>query len=185
MNDPSTLIRLFDAIVVAYDNPAYYPVFENGELKETFCNRFVNDVTQAMGYDDFIDPMTKQAIMADDIIYVMTNSSRWQEIRCSVSDPEGMKLAMHTVQVWANQGYLTIAGATGATLGSMHGHVCIIRPGVMKPSGKWGDVPVVANCGKENFIGRAKSGVMKGDPVGVNEAFVQLPRFFSRRSDPL
>lgn len=175
----NNLIQLIDAICVAWDNPNYYPEFENGVLKVTHCNQFVCEVAHVVGCDDFFDLITHQPMMADDMILKMQRSDQWQEIRVAGLEPGQMAIALRAVQTWANQGFLTIAGASSATLGAAHAHVCIIRPGNLKSSGKWGSVPVVANCGKENFIGRAKSGVMKGEPVGLNEAFIQIPRFWS------
>lgn len=178
-NATNNLIRLIDAICVAWDNPSYYPEFENGVLKTTHCNQFVCEVAHQIGCDDFFDPITHQPMMADDMIQFMDNSDRWQKLRVAGLQPPDMSVALRAVQMWTNQGYFTIAGATGATLGSAHGHVAVIRPGIMKASGKWGDVPVCANVGKEMFIGRAKAGVVKGEPVGINEAFIQMPRFWS------
>lgn len=178
-NDTNNLIRLIDAICVAWDNPSYYPEFENGVLKKTWCNYFVAEVAKEVGCNDFFDPVTQHPMMADDIIRVMDGSDSWQEIRVAGLDPGQMAIALKAVQMWANQGYFTIAAASSASLGSAHAHVCVVRPGQMKTSGKWGAVPSVANCGKEQFIGRAKSGPMKGEPVGVNEAFIQMPKFFS------
>lgn len=173
------LIKLMDAICVAWDNPDYYPEFENGVLKVTHCNQFVNDVAKAVGCNDFFDPVTHDPLMADDIIRVVSGSSRWAELRVAGLPQAELPAALWRVQVWANQGYLTLAGASGSALGAIHGHVCIIRPGKMRVSGKWGEVPAVANVGKENFIGRAKTGPMKGEPVGINQAFIQLPHFWS------
>lgn len=172
------IIRLFDAICVAWDNPAYYPEFENGVLKSTHCNAFVDEVARAIGCDDFHDTVTKEPFMADDIIHKLSSADteRWVELKVS---EETKANDLEAIQVWANQGFLTIAGATSVTLNAEHGHVAVIRPGLMKSSGKWGSVPVLANVGKEMFIGRAKSGMMKGEPVGINEAFIPLPRFFS------
>lgn len=178
-NNANNLIRLIDAICVAWDNPAYYPEFENGVLKKTHCNQFACEVAHSVGCEDFFDPITKSPMMADEIIRFVSGSDNWQEIRVAGLAPDQMAIALRAVQMWANQGYLTIASATSATMGASHGHLCIVRPGVMKESGKWGQIPVVANIGKENFIGRAKSGVMKDQPVGLNEAFIQMPRFFS------
>lgn len=178
-NDTNNLIRLFDAICVGWDNPDYWPVFENGELKTTYCNLFVCEVAKVVGCNDFFDPLTEKPVMADDMIRIMSGLDTWQEIRVAGLPPPAMAVALKSVQMWANQGYLTVAAASSASLGSAHAHICVIRPGVMKSSGKWGQVPVVANCGKEQFIGRAKSGPMKGEPVGVNEAFIQMPKFFS------
>lgn len=178
-NVGNNLVRLVDAICTSWDNPDYAPLFENGIAVKTFCNYFINDVATKVGCRDFYDEGTKQPVMADDMVRIMSGSDNWQELRCAGLAPDAMVVALRSIQMWANQGYLTIAGASGAMLGAKHGHVCIIRPGIMKSSGKWGDVPVVANIGKENFIGMGKSGPMKGEPVGVNEAFIQLPRFFS------
>ncbi len=179
LSTTNNLIRLIDAICVSWDNPAYYPVLENGVVKTTYCNYFINDVARRVGCDDFLDPITNDPLMADDILRVMEGSDEWQELRVAGLPPDAMAISLQSVQMWANQGYFTIAGQTGAVLGSGHGHVCVVRPGNMATSGKWGRVPVVANVGKELFIGRAKSGPMKGEPVGVNEAFIQMPRFFS------
>lgn len=178
-NDTNNLIRLIDAICVAWDNPTYYPELDNGVLVKTHCNQFVCEVAHAVGCEDFFDSITHQPMMADDIIQMMAGSDRWAELRVAGLAPDEMTKNLKWVQMWANQGYLTIAGATGQALGSAHGHVAVIRPGIMKSSGKWGECPVVANVGKEMFIGRAKSGVMKGEPVGLNEAFIQMPRFWS------
>ncbi len=178
-NEENNIIRLIDAICVAWDNPDYYPEFENGVLKKTHCNSFVNDVAKAVGCNDFFDPVTKQPLVADDIIRTISGSDHWQEMRCAGLAPDLMEIALKSIQMWANQGYLTIAGSTGSVLGSAHGHVTVIRPGIMKSSGKWGSVPVCANVGKEMFIGVAKAGVMKGEPVGINNAFVPMPHFWS------
>lgn len=182
-NEVNNLIRLIDAICVAWDNQNYYPEFENGVLVSTHCNQFVCEVAHGVGCEDFFHPITHQPMIADDIIQKMTEFSKpngpWTEIKVAGYDPQSMANQLRSIQIWANQGFLTIAGATASDLKSAHGHVCIVRPGNLKSSGKWGDVPVVANVGKEMFIGRAKSGPMKGEPVGVNEAFIQLPRFWS------
>lgn len=179
MHNPSLLIQLIDAICVGYDNPDYWPVFENGVLKTTFCNKFVNDVAQAVGCHDFIDLITHDVLNADDIIRVMESSPNWVKLQIHDAPQDIRENDLKSVQVWANQGFLTIAALRGSILGAEHGHVCIVRPGIMKTSGKWGEVPVVANVGKEMFIGRAKAGVMKGEPVGVNESFVPMPKFYS------
>lgn len=172
------IITLFDAICVGWDNPRYYPEFENGTLVKTHCNAFIDDVASAVGCFDFHDQNTKEPLLADDIMAVLINADpeRWVELKVHEDSKTN---DFEVIQVWANQGFLTIAGATSSMLKAAHGHVCIIRPGQMKYSGKWGLCPVVANVGKEMFIGRAKGGVMKGEPVGINEAFISLPRFFS------
>jgi hypothetical protein len=175
----NNLIRLIDAICVSWDNPAYYPELENGVVRTTYCNFFVNDVAKHVGCNDFFDPITNDPLMADDIVRLMEALDTWQEIRVAGLPPDHMQIGLQSVQMWANQGYLTIAGQSGVALGSGHGHVCVIRPGILATSGKWGRVPVVANVGREMFIGRGKSGPMRGEIVGINEAFIQMPRFFS------
>jgi len=175
----NNLIQLIDSICVAFDNSAYYPEFENGVLVSTFCNFFVCEVAKGVGCEDLFDPITQKPMMADDMVKFVSGSDHWQELRVMGLPPDAMFIALKSVQSWANQGYLTIACLTGAMLGSAHGHINVIRPGIMKESGKWGSVPVCANVGKENFIGRAKSGPMKDQPCGINEAFVPMPRFFS------
>lgn len=183
MHNPSAVINIIDAICVGWDNPDYWPVFENGVLKTTYCNKFVNDVAQAVGCTDFVDKMTKEALMADDIIRVMESSPSWVKLEIHDEPQDVRENDLRSVQVWANQGFLTIAGLSASALGAAHGHICVIRPGSMKSSGKWGEVPVVANVGKEMFIGRGKAGVMKGKPVGVNESFVPMPKFYSWRGN--
>ena len=178
-NSTNELIKLIDAICVGWDNATYWPVFENGILIRTFCNCFVAEVARVVGCKDFIDPISLLPLMADDMIKVMAGSEDWQEFTVDITKPVDMAMALSSIQMWANKGYFTVAGATSTTLQSDHGHVNVIRPGNMVSSGKWGQVPVCANVGKENFIGRAKSGVMKNEPVGINEAFIEMPRFFA------
>jgi hypothetical protein len=173
------LIKLIDAICVAFDNPDYLPEYDDkGVLLKTHCNRFVNSVAMEMGCYDLCEPITKTAYLADDMIRVIDRSDNWQEMRCAGLLPDQMPVALRSIQAWANMGYLMVAAASSTALGGSHGHICIVRPGRMRLSGKWGQVPVVANVGRENFIGRAKLGPMKGEPVGVNEAFVSMPRFY-------
>lgn len=177
-----SLIKLIDALCVAWDNPSYTPVYENGALQTTYCNLFVAEVAKVMGCNDFFDPIQQRNKTADEIAdWLQTEPGlvHWQEMRCVGLPSDQMTMALFSIQAWANQGYLTIAIASSKALNSQHGHICLIRPGVLKSSGKWGDVPCVANIGRENFIGRGQSGPMKGQPVGVNEAFQNMPRFYS------
>lgn len=179
MDEWKNLIKLIDAICVAWDNPAYYPEFDaNGKAIKTHCNRFVNAVAKSIGCNDLHDPETGAPYLADQMIEIISNSSNWHEMRCAGLPEDLMKNALRIIQLSANQGSLLVAAASSASLGAAHGHICIVRPGLMKTSGKWGDIPVVANCGRENFIGRAKTGPMKGEPVGINQAFVSMPRFY-------
>lgn len=181
--------KYVDAICAAYDNTDYTPVFDNGKLIKTFCNYAVNEVARAMGCDDFIEPNTSETPLpmdADDICDFLNNNSDsdsqspkpWLEIKIDPTQPDNTKIQMGTIQTWATKGYLTVACAKASELKQDHGHICVVRPGLLKMSGKWGAVPSVMNVGGENFISLGRSGVMKGRPVGVNEAFQILPRFF-------
>lgn len=152
MKDP---ILLIDVIADVYDNPKYVSV--NGT---TFCNLAAEDICHAYGCADF-DSKT-----ADQIYTFLETSANWQERK------------MGDVQILANAGSLVFAVASSEMLGQSHGHLCVIRPGRLKDSGKWGSVPSVCNIGIENFIGRARKGPLTGLPCGVNESFQPMPRFF-------
>lgn len=178
---------LIDAILTAYDNPFYKPVFREGKIVETFCNIAANEIAQKMGCDDLFDHEHKRERTADEIYDFMASHSdsknpgtfSWQEIQCATLQPEFRDVAFSAIQFQANSGNLIFAVQSSYNMGSEHGHICVIRPGVMKNSGKWGKIPACMNIGGENFIALAQNGVMKGLPVGVNEAFIQLPRFFA------
>lgn len=166
--------ELLDAIVTAYDNPAYQPV--DGK---TFCNIACNEIAQKMGCNDLYDATLKRPRTADEIYHhLASNSQDWQEIECAGLQPDFWDVALNAVQFWANSGSLVFAVQSSEQIGDSHGHICIIRPGKLKESGKWGKCPSVMNIGRENFIALGKSGPMKGQPVGLNEAFRGLPRFF-------
>lgn len=178
--------ELIDAILMAYDNPAYRPIVEDGKLK-TFCNIAAHEIAYKMGCADLYDADHGRPKTADEIYDFMVshsdssnpNTFDWQEIQCATLQPDFHEIAFTGIQFQANSGTLIFAVQSSRALGGEHGHICVIRPGVMKNSGKWGKVPVCMNIGGENFIAIAQSGVMKGLAVGINEAFKQLPRFFA------
>jgi hypothetical protein len=178
---------LIDAILTAYDNQAYRPIFEDGKIKTTFCNIAANEIAQKMGCTDLYDMEQKRPRTADEIYDYMVSHSEsknpdsfsWQEIQCASLQPEFREVAFSAVQFQANSGILIFAVQSSYNLGAGHGHICVIRPGTMKTSGKWGKIPSCMNIGGENFIALGQNGVMKGLPVGINEAFKQLPRFFA------
>lgn len=164
---------LIDAILTAYDNPAYQPLYKDGKLVETYCNIACNEIAEKYGCNDL------KGKTADEICAFMeSHPEEWQEILCAGLSDGQKEVALLSVQMWANTGSLVFAIQSSYKLGGSHGHICVCRPGVMKVSGKWGKVPAVCNIGRENFIAVGKSGIMKGEPVGLNEAFIELPRFF-------
>jgi hypothetical protein len=154
MKDP---ILLIDIICDVYDNPKYLPR-EDGT---TFCNLAAQDICHAYGCNDF------DGKDADQIYNFVRNSPNWKV------------QGMHDVQILANVGTLIFAVIPSVVLRQAHGHICVVRPGKLKDSGKWGLCPSVMNIGAENFIGRAKRGPLTGLPCGVNESFVPIPEFFA------
>lgn len=150
-----SLPKLIDAICDVYDNASYNP--KDGV---TYCNFAADDIARAMGCKDFLHKN------ADEIFEFVSHSQEWTEI------------PMAQAQATANQGSLVFAMANTVMLNAAHGHLCVVRPGLEKNSGKWQKCPAVMNVGIENFIGRAKRGPLTGMAAGVNEAFVPLPKFF-------
>lgn len=184
MRDRNTLI---DAILTAYDNQAYKPVLEDGRIKTTFCNIAANEIALKMGCEDLYDRDKRRPRTADEIYdYFIGHSDSknpdsfsWQEIQCAGLQPEFREVSLSAIQFQANAGNLLFAVQSSYNMSAEHGHICVIRPGTMKISGKWGKIPACMNIGGENFIALGQNGVMKGLPVGINEAFKQLPRFFA------
>lgn len=172
--------ELIDAILTAYDNPAYKPVVREGKIITTYCNLAAHEIAKKMGCNDLYDEVKKRPRTADEIYdFMVANPNKWQEIQCSTLQPDFRDVAFSAVQFQANCGHLIYAVQSSYNLKAGHGHICVIRPGVMKTSGKWGKVPACMNIGGENFIALGQKGVMKGIPVGINEAFKLLPRFFA------
>lgn len=150
------IIVLLEAIVDCYDDSSLQP--KDGQ---TFCNVAAGRIATAMGCKDFA------AKTADQIFDLVKISPDWEEVQ------------MAQCQTLANQGSLVFAIANSTMLTQEHGHIACIRPGMPKPSGKWGSCPSVMNIGGVNFIARAKSGPLIGMPVGVNESFVPEPKFYA------
>lgn len=150
------VIALIDVICDVYDNPRYIPKGDG----TTFCNYAAQDLCHAYGCNDF-DGKT-----ADQIVGFVESSANWKQV------------SMVDSQVHANAGSLVFAMESSVNLGQSHGHLCVIRPGKFKDSGKWGLTPCCMNIGAENFIGRAKKGPLTAMACGINEAFIPPPRFF-------
>jgi hypothetical protein len=136
---------LFDIICAVYDNPHYKP---GGGL--TYCNMAAQDICTAFNCQDFNNKM------ANEIVDFVEKSDNWEEVEIS------------QVQWKANMGSLVFAMQKG----DPHGHICVIRPGMEKLSGKWNCmVPSVMNVGKINFIDK-----------GVNWSFEEMPRFYALKT---
>lgn len=157
MKDP---IALIDAILDTYDRADLQPLADG----TTFCNLAVDSVAKAMGYTQL------GSKTADQIVMFLDGSAEWSETPFAKA------------QDLANQGSLLIAGLTSTQMGQAHGHVCIIRPGKVVYSGKWGFSPRCLNIGSENFIARAKRGPLTNQPAGLNESFRDLPKIWVLRS---
>jgi hypothetical protein len=138
-----SLLTLLDAIHIPFGRPEYQP--RNGM---TYCNQYVSSVCDIYGFRGF------QGMMANQICDALSMSDAWTETK------------MDKAQELANGGTLIVA----AIRGPEHGHVNVICPGRQKYSGRWQEVPTVANVGKENFIGK-----------GINWAFSDMPKLYAWR----
>lgn len=153
-------IALIDAILDVYDRRDLQPLPDG----TTFCNLAVDAIAKAMGYSQL------GSKTADQIVAFLEQSDEWSDV------------PMPKAQEMANQGSLLIAGLASTALQQAHGHVCVIRPGKIVFSGKWGATPRCLNIGAENFIARARRGPLTNQPAGLNEAFQPPPKIFVLRS---
>ena len=132
------ILRLFDAVAEAYDNPNYRP-----RSGLTFCNLACQYICEKMGCNKF------DGMMANEIVDTMRKSSDWGSIK------------IEEAQDYANQGRLVVAGQQNQP----HGHVVVIRPGVATYSPKWGVLsPKVVNIGADNFLDKGLSWVFREKP---------------------
>lgn len=150
---------LVDLICEAYDNPIFkahtVKLYSGEEIEETHCNMAVNYVVKNFGFKDLMDQKTLEPFNANKIIDILSSSKCWREI-------DNYNLA----QQWANDGGLCVAGLKGA----VHGHICIIRPGRVVESGKWGmSMPKCCNIGSKQFTSISN---------GLNWAFLEKPRMW-------
>lgn len=157
MKDPLALI---DAILDVYDRLDFKP----SPAGDTYCNLAVHTVCTELGYTALA------GMTADQIVAFLTGNSDWSEV------------PIEKAQDLSNEGSLLIAGLDSKALGQAHGHVVVIRPGKPCFSGKWGATPRCLNIGAHNFIARAPNGAMTNQPVGINEAFISLPKIYVLRS---
>jgi hypothetical protein len=105
---------LVDAICEAYDNPRFKAEADG----TTHCDATVDYVLRKYGVNDF----SGDEWMANTIIQAMRRMTKFKRV-------DGSKEA----QELANQGVLVIAGLEAQP----HGHVAILRPGLMEFSGSW------------------------------------------------
>jgi hypothetical protein len=143
---------LIDAICEAYDQPDFKPEVKDGVLV-THCNEAAAMIAHKLGY------FKLSGMNADEISAFMDKSDEWQLTE------------MVYVQRLANQGTLVFAVLPSTELGQPHGHICTIRPGNVKASGKWGFAPACMNVGGHNFIAG-----------GLNDAFIPKPRLYALKT---
>lgn len=141
MKDPYLLL---DLIHTSYSRPEFMPNPDG----TTHCNQFVAEVAAGLGFKGL------EGLIANEIVDLIASHDQWSET------------PLNKAQELANGGTLIIAGIKEAG----HGHVNIVVPGREKTSGRWGQVPSVANVGKENFIGR-----------GMNWGFSNMPKLWAYR----
>ena len=138
-----SVAKLIDVICNVYDTfllPEY-----SSSTGFTYCNLAAEEIAISLGCNDF------HGRLANDMIYIMQTSPDWSEV------------PMEKAQELANQGSLVFATHHKEP----HGHICVIRPGLMKTSGRWGQVPSVMNIGRENFINKS-----------INWAFSEYPKLY-------
>ena len=136
---------LIDAVCDAYDNSAWWPDAVPGGPFETYCNRAVAYVAEAMGYKGF-----PADVLANDLIRFMDGSTDWERV------------PMAQAQALANRGGLVIA----AEPAQPHGHVCVVRPGNAAHSGKWQKAaPKVMNLGKTRDIAKGVNFAFQAEPT--------------------
>jgi hypothetical protein len=151
------LIALIDAVCDAYDRADFKPNPDGS----THCNQAVQAIAEAMGCFDFKD------LTADQMVDLMETSKRWQPVDFA------------RAQDITNRGSLVVAGLKSNDLKQGHGHVVVVRPGHPCQSGKWGATPRCVNIGGHDFLARAQVGPLTMMPVGLNDAFIPMPKIWA------
>ena len=130
--DPGDALKdLCDALVADVSLQPEYS--KDGRVLRTFCNFGARKMAQAAGCLEF-----NGDINADDMNKVMVSNKtgKWE------------KVSGRTAVLYAIDGGLAFASATGASMKAAHGHIAVIRPEGMQKSLTLGhDVPIVANIG--------------------------------------
>ena len=125
----------------------FQPIFhDDGTVKTTFCNQFINYVLNGFGYSD----MT--GMLANEMVAFMSDMKNgW----ISVAD--------EVAQNHANRGVIVIAGHA---VQQGHGHVNFILPGILEKSLTWAKaVPKCVNVGKDVFFGKKVSFAFRADEI--------------------
>jgi hypothetical protein len=127
------------------------------------CNRFLGKALKSVyGISDF-DVAPNDYMLANDIaIYVATNPDKWTSLGTADSQD-----ALDQAAGYANLQKAVIAVHPGTG----HGHVALVLPGALTPSGNWGlNVPNSAsffqNKPKQSYVGRGLSYAFTA-PAGV------------------
>lgn len=159
----SSVAELLDAIMLGWTKSLPHP-YGDGTYSAavdgiTDCNRFVNFVCQAMGYDRFVKEGQSMPILANEMFDEMSKpGGDWKEV-----DGSG-------AQWYANTGALVVAAWKNPDGG--HGHVCIVRVGELGNSINWktDSVPKVANVSRPELCRIDR---------GANFAFSEEPKYFA------
>ena len=113
--------------------------YVHGTVVRTFCNFNLDHVMLLYGVKRFINPLTREPHMANDMIITMESSPKqWEKVNGDVACAR------------ASQGILVVA----CQREDNHGHVAPIYPASMEMSGSWGkNVPMLSNVGRPNSKG--------------------------------
>lgn len=157
----NNLPLLVDAWSEAYQKSLTGPygdgTFSSADDGLTDCNRAFNYCCEKVGYKKFVPLGQNLPILANDMYrYMGDHPEEWLEV-------DGAD-----AQAYANAGCL-VAAAQENKAG--HGHVCIVRPGVLTYSGKWlsAEVPKVANVSTPSLCRIDR---------GANYAFRDEPQYY-------
>ena len=146
---------LKDACDQVINDPDLAPeIGPDGHVTVTHCNAGALLVAQALSCHEF--DTDGEPLMADEMIALMerNESGKW-------STGTGSEATIHALS-----GGLGFAAKTSAELGEAHGHIAAIAPLGMQ-AGHWGEVPMVANCGKQNGEERVSQAfpISRGEPT--------------------
>lgn len=118
------------------------------------CNLFV--AAFANGVFNYADLAGKTA---NGIVEYMRSGNGWT-LRYDVSSPPSLDDAFSQAQDLANQANLVVIGLKTGDAALSGGHVAVVIPGVVTPSGSWqtaglaSKLPIVAQAGVQVFTGK-------------------------------
>jgi hypothetical protein len=146
---PKLIDAICDAFAMSLPGEKWAP-----DLISTYCNEAVNYVACKMEYFGFCRNLVLEkweAVMANEMIAIMEKP-----------DYGWLSVSGTNAQYHANKGVLVIAGLKNP---DGHGHVCVVRPGVLQHSNSWqAEAPKVMNVGKIVFIDKKASFAFKVIP---------------------